>query len=223
MRVLFSALLLITAVLFPSMSVLDLGFSFRGPVILGLAGVSDNAVVQRGEGEFVELYRFDLELEQKKELRRIAYLKNKSYRRSNKVKLNGAPPFSDIINRISKENGVSPALAAAVIRVESGFKPYARSVRGARGLMQLLPATARKVGVHSDIDDPEQNIIAGVKYLKMMLDRYDGDEKLALAAYNAGPAAVDRHGNVPPYRETIDYVPRVLEYSKEYEKYFEDI
>lgn len=223
MKILFSAFFLITTVLFPSMSVLDLGFSFRGPVILGLVGVSENSIVQSGKGEFIELYRFDLELEQKKELRRISCLKNKSSRKSDKVKLNGAPPFSEIINRISKENGVSPALAAAVIRVESGFKPYARSVRGARGLMQLLPATAKKVGVHSNIDDPEQNIMAGVKYLKMMLDRYDGDEKLALAAYNAGPAAVDRHGSIPPYGETKKYVPRVLEYSKEYEKYFKDI
>lgn len=132
-------------------------------------------------------------------------------------------PYSELIDRIAKEYGVSPALAAAVIKVESGFKPKAISDRGARGLMQLLPSTAHKVGLRENIYDPEHNIRGGVKYLKMMLDRYNGDEQLALAAYNAGPAAVDKHQDIPPYRETEDYVPRVLKYFKEYVKYFRDI
>jgi hypothetical protein len=143
--------------------------------------------------------------------------------RSDALKPENPLPYAELIENISKEHGVSPALAAAVIKVESGFKPKARSRMGARGLMQLLPSTARKVGVHEDIYEPEHNIRGGVKYLKMMLDRYNGDQQLALAAYNAGPAAVDKHQKIPPYRETRDYVPRVLEYFREYVKYFSGI
>jgi soluble lytic murein transglycosylase-like protein len=106
---------------------------------------------------------------------------------------------------------VSPALVRAVIVVESGFNPRAVSRRGAKGLMQLRPATARQYGV-SDIFDPGQNIAAGASYLKDLLARFDSDLELALAAYNAGEDAVERYGRqIPPYPETRDYVPRVLE------------
>jgi soluble lytic murein transglycosylase-like protein len=118
-----------------------------------------------------------------------------------------AAAFEPLILRHSAEHELRPDLVRAVIQAESAFNPLARSPKGAMGLMQLMPATARELGV-SDPYDPEQNIRAGVAYLKSLLSRYPSED-LALAAYNAGPAAVARYGRVPPYRETRAYVARV--------------
>lgn len=117
--------------------------------------------------------------------------------------------FDELIEEHATRNGVRRDLVRAVIQVESAFNPRAVSNKGAMGLMQLMPATARQFGVVNAFD-PDQNVRGGVAYLRQLLDRYDGNERLALAAYNAGPGAVDRHGQtVPPFRETRDYVSRV--------------
>ncbi len=116
--------------------------------------------------------------------------------------------FDDIIQRHATTSGISPDLIKAVIQVESGFNPAAVSPKGAQGLMQLMPATARDLGV-ADPFHPEENIRGGVAYLKQLLGQYSQDVRLALAAYNAGPATVARYGDVPPYRETQAYVKRI--------------
>ena len=120
-----------------------------------------------------------------------------------------ARSYDDLITEHSRSNGVRPALVRAVMQVESGFNPYARSPKGAMGLMQLMPATAKQYGVRNAFN-PAENVRAGVAYLRGLLDRYENNEELALAAYNAGPGAVDKHGQtVPPYRETQSYVSQI--------------
>ena len=120
-------------------------------------------------------------------------------------------PFAGLIADAAKAHGVAPELVASVIAVESNFNPNAVSWKSARGLMQLMPETAVRLGV-KNVFDPRQNIDAGTRYLKELLLRFDGDLALTLAAYNAGPDRVDQyHRSVPPYRETQDYVRRVTE------------
>ena len=116
-------------------------------------------------------------------------------------------PYGEIIAAMSEAHGVDPMLVRALIQVESNYKPAARSPKGAMGLMQLMPATARTYNVRNPFD-PRANIEAGVKHLKSLIDRF-GIE-LALAAYNAGEGAVEKFKDVPPYRETRNYVSRIL-------------
>jgi len=117
--------------------------------------------------------------------------------------------FEPLVQEHSARQSLRPELVRAVIQVESGYNPRARSPKGAMGLMQLMPATASYLGVR-DPYDPADNIRGGTAYLRQLLDRYDGDERLALAAYNAGAGAVDRYGRrVPPFRETVDYVRKI--------------
>jgi hypothetical protein len=119
-------------------------------------------------------------------------------------------PFADLILSAAMTHGVAPELVASVIAIESNFNSRAVSERSAQGLMQLMPGTAARLGV-SDAFDPRQNIDAGTRYLKELLDRYHGDLALALAGYNAGPDRVEQFRAIPPYPETRNYVRRVTE------------
>jgi Rod binding domain-containing protein len=121
---------------------------------------------------------------------------------------NGISQWQTYINEASRKFGVDTNLIAAVIAQESAGNPSAVSPKGAKGLMQLMDSTASEVGV-SQVFQPRQNILGGTKYLRQLLDKYNGDETLALASYNAGPAAVDKYNGVPPYDETRRYVENV--------------
>ena len=123
--------------------------------------------------------------------------------------LEATTPYSEIISAMSQAHGVDPILVSALIQVESGYRPRARSPRGAMGLMQLMPSTARLYKVRNPFD-PKTNIEAGIKHLKSLIERFDDDMELVLAAYNAGEGAVKKFNGIPPYRETRNYVSRIL-------------
>jgi soluble lytic murein transglycosylase-like protein len=126
----------------------------------------------------------------------------------------GVPPspYGELIYEVAMRHAVNPHLVAAVIHVESAFNPRAKSRKGACGLMQLLPDTARRFGLKKtkEIFDPAKNVDAGVRYLKWLTKRFNGDVQRVLAAYNAGEGAVDRFGGIPPYRETRNYVQKIF-------------
>lgn len=119
--------------------------------------------------------------------------------------------FASLINQAAEKYGVDAELVDAVIRAESNYDSDAVSSAGALGLMQLMPTTADWLGVDNPLD-PAENIDGGVKFLSQLLDRYDGSVQLALAAYNAGPGAVDKYQGIPPYSETQTYVSRIMGY-----------
>lgn len=119
--------------------------------------------------------------------------------------------YDDIIKEASNAHGLNFGLVKAVIQAESAFNPNAVSPAGALGLMQIMPENLSNFGVQ-DPFNPRDNVMGGTKYLKELLERYDSDLSLVLAAYNAGPGAVEKYKNIPPYRETTDYVEKVLQY-----------
>jgi soluble lytic murein transglycosylase-like protein len=122
--------------------------------------------------------------------------------------------YDPLIGDAAASEGLPPALVKAVIAAESAFDSDAVSLKGAQGLMQLMPETAQEMGVSNALE-PDQNVRGGTSYLRAMIDRY-GDLGRALAAYNAGPSTVDRYGGIPPFQETRDYVDRVLSYYRRY-------
>ena len=125
--------------------------------------------------------------------------------------LEGANKYAAIIKQAANTYTIPEKLIAAVMKQESNFNPTVVSQAGAQGLMQLMPKTAQYLGV-SNAFDPEQNIMAGAKYLRQMLDKFDNDPTLALAAYNAGPSRVTKYGGIPPFKETQNYVKNVMNY-----------
>ena len=117
--------------------------------------------------------------------------------------------FHDLVDQAAKENNLDPKLVNAVIEQESGFNPNAISSSGALGLMQLMPGTARRLGVKNPLN-PAENVMAGTKYLSSLLNRYQGNVVLALSAYNAGPGNVEKFKGVPPFEETKNYIKGVI-------------
>ena len=138
-------------------------------------------------------------------------------RRVRRLKTNASRRYDHLIIRASEKHGVSFSLLKAIIKAESDFNPKAVSKRGAMGLMQIMPENVRLLHI-KDPFDPWENIMGGTRYFKEMLRRYPGRLPLAIAAYNAGPQAVDRYNNIPPFPETRQYVKKVLRYYKAFKK-----
>ena len=142
-------------------------------------------------------------------------VKNTQLKTANTIKINQLP-YNDEVLLAAKQTTIDPALIHAVITVESKHNSRAASIKGAYGLMQLMPATAQRFNV-LDKHNAKQNILAGALYLRELLTAFNGDLNLSLAAYNAGPNAVYKYGgHIPPYKETLEYVPKVLRYYRQY-------
>lgn len=177
-------------------------------------GVKQGKIVISNDGASITAFRFFGNIrEALVNIRTMPRLATRSYGSvlfDSRAKVNAAVPsfISSIISDAARVHGVDPRLVAAVVRRESAFNPNAMSRVGAAGLMQLMPATAKYLGC-SNAFDARQNVFAGTRYLRTLLDAFHGDLDLALAAYNAGPGAVHRYKGVPPYAETRQYVASI--------------
>jgi soluble lytic murein transglycosylase-like protein len=136
---------------------------------------------------------------------------------SNSQTLVSSGEYDTLIREYARKYQVDPALIKAIIRAESGFNPYAISRKGARGLMQLMPQTAQRLNVYNSFN-PRENIEGGVRHFKYLLGLFNDDLRLSLAAYNAGENLVLQNGSIPPYRETIDYIRKVLSFYQSYKR-----
>lgn len=147
------------------------------------------------------------------------YIRESSSHRTNQpdADTSSSTRYDDLIAEASRRFGVNESLLKAIIKAESNFNPRAVSKKGAKGLMQLMPENIRAFNV-SDPFDPRENIMGGTRYIKRMISRFGGQLPLAIAAYNAGPEKVDQYQQIPPYKETQDFVKRVLKYYRVYQK-----
>ena len=162
--------------------------------------------IQAIENQFQSLMSFAAPQKKKKKKKKILDTSMENKKNSTPT---SRSEINELIDKYSEQAGLDVDFVKAVINQESGFNPNATSKCGAMGLMQLMPGTAQGLGV-TNAYDPEQNIQGGTKYLKGLLDRFDNNKSLALAAYNAGPNAVKKYGGIPPYQETQNYVKNVL-------------
>lgn len=183
----------------------------RACLIAGcLVPVGAGALAAAGPGGSASVRSVVRTDEQHRLVRRMAVVATPGTTRRDALAQLGMSPadIDNLIHRLAADNGLDPALVQAVVHVESGYDPFAVSPKGARGLMQLMPQTARGLSVRNSFS-PVQNIEGGVRHLKALIERFGGDTEKALAAYNAGAGAVDKHGGIPPYRETTEYVAKV--------------
>jgi soluble lytic murein transglycosylase-like protein len=190
-----------------------LGFA---PLAAAAGGPLYRYVDARGVVHFTNV-QWDARFTRLKELPRLSFDYSDRTRHAFKPHRNGRA-YDPLVERVGRESGVPPALVKAVIHAESAFDPRAVSHKGAMGLMQLMPATARSLGVAEPFT-AEQNVEGGARYLRTLRERF-GNWTMALAAYNAGPEAVTKFGGIPPYRETQTYVRRVLTYYRRYHPQF---
>ncbi len=187
-----------------------LGLAVLIMALLPLAPAQIVAVDEGGKQVFINLTPRELKAVMRFEnSRMVVFSPNLSLRSSRGLRFLGTD-VEQLINETAKRYQLDPALVRAIIQVESSGNPWAVSQKGAVGLMQVVPETGRKLGANN-LFDPQENLEAGVRYLKSLLDAYEGNLALSLAAYNAGPRAVERHGGVPPYRETQQYVRKVTD------------
>lgn len=201
----------------------------RGTVYLTNGHAFSGDITRPGDGSLTVFMKNCSVKFEKSEIKKVVFSRARGPRRSDDAfmasfratpgaRAKHAPrptKYDNLINEEARKNDIDPALVKAVIKAESNFNARDRSSKGACGLMQLMPDTARILGVDS-IYSPAENIRGGTRYLKDMLYTFNGDVELALAAYNAGPSAVKKYGKVPPYRETRAYVNNVKEYFRNY-------